>query len=127
MICRAAQSVAEDDAFCVLITENRAEDNLYKITLIGDVCEEAAASVEELSARLAGKFYYIKVRDNSRLLIDYEELAKENSLKGMYTARMLAGIRTQKQAGSDRGVQLYTKALELGIRAFDGEVGVDEN
>lgn len=127
MICRAAQSVAEDDAFCVLLTENRAEDNLYKITLIGDVCEEAAASVEELSARLAGKFYYIKVRDNSRLLIDYEELAKENSLKGMYTARMLDGIRTQKQAGSDRGVQLYTKALELGIRAFDGEVGVDEN
>ena len=127
MICRAAQSVAGDDAFCVLITENRAEDNLYKITLIGDVCEEAAASVEELSARLAGKFYYIKVRDNSRLLIDYEELAKENSLKGMYTARMLDGIRTQKQAGSDRGVQLYTKALELGIRAFDGEVGVDEN
>ena len=67
------------------------------------------------------------MRDNSRLLIDYEELAKENSLKGMYTARMLDGIRAQKQAGSDRGVQLYTKALELGIRAFDGEVSVDEN
>lgn len=126
-ICRAAQSVTEDDAFTVLLSENRVEDNLYKITLTGDIGEEAAVSVEELSAQLSGKFFYIKVRDNTRLLIDYEELAKENSLKGMYTARMLDGIRAQEQAGNEKGASLYRKALELGIRAFDGEVGVDEN
>jgi len=123
----AAQSVIEDDEFAVLLTDNVVEDNLYKITLIGDISEEAAVSVEELSAKFAGKFYYIKVRDNSRLLIDYEELAKECSLKGMYTARMLEGIRAQEQAGNEKGAQLYKKALELGIRAFDGEVSVDEN
>ena len=126
-ICRAAQSVTEDDAFTVLLSENRVEDNLYKITLIGDIGEEAAVSVEELSAQLSGKFFYIKMRDNTRLLLDYEELAKENSLKGMYTARMLDGIRAQEQAGNEKGARLYRKALELGIRAFDGEVGVDEN
>lgn len=126
-ICRAAQSVTEDDAFTVLLSENRVEDNLYKITLIGDIDEEAAVSVEELSAQLSGKFFYIKIRDNTRLLLDYEELAKENSLKGMYTARMLDGIRAQEQAGNEKGARLYRKALELGIRAFDGEVGVDEN
>lgn len=126
-ICRAAQSVTEDDAFTVLLSENRVEDNLYKITLIGDIGEEAAVSVEELSAQLSGKFFYIKIRDNTRLLLDYEELAKENSLKGMYTARMLDGIRAQEQAGNEKGARLYRKALELGIRAFDGEVGVDEN
>ena len=123
----AAQSAIEDDEFAVLLTDNVVEDNLYKITLIGDISEEAAVSVEELSAKFAGKFYYIKVRDNSRLLIDYEELAKECSLKGMYTARMLEGIRAQEQAGNEKGAQLYKKALELGIRAFDGEVSVDEN
>ncbi len=126
-ICRAALSVTEDDAFTVLLSENRVEDNLYKITLIGDIGEEAAVSVEELSAQLSGKFFYIKMRDNTRLLLDYEELAKENSLKGMYTARMLDGIRAQEQAGNEKGARLYRKALELGIRAFDGEVGVDEN
>ena len=126
-ICRAAQSVTEDDAFTVLLSENRVEDNLYKITLTGDIGEDAAVSVEELSAQLSGKFFYIKLRDNTRLLLDYEELAKENSLKGMYTARMLDGIRAQEQAGNEKGAGLYRKALELGIRAFDGEVGVDEN
>ena len=40
---------------------------------------------------------------------------------------MLEGIRAQEQAGNEKGAQLYKKALELGIRAFDGEVGVDEN
>lgn len=124
-ICRAAQSVTEDDEFAVLLTENRAEDNLYKITLIGDIGEDAAVSVEELSAQLFGKFYYIKIKDNTRLLIDYEELAKENSLKGMYTARMLDGIKQQEQAGNAKGAQLYRKALELGIRAFEGEVGAE--
>lgn len=126
-ICKAAQSVTEDDEFAVCLTSNRVEDNLYRITLIGGVSEEAAFSVEELSAQLAGSFYYIKIMDNSRLLIDYEELAKQNSLKGMYTARMLEGIKAQQQAGNEKGVKLYKKALELGIRAFDGEVSVDEN
>lgn len=126
-ICSAAQGVTEDDEFAVLLTENRAEDNLYKVTLTGDISEEAAVSVDELSAQLFGKFYYIKLRDNTRLLIDYEELAKENSLKGMYTARMLDNIRMQEQAGNEKGAALYRKALELGIRAFEGEVGVDEN
>ena len=97
------------------------------MTLTGDISEEAAVSVDELSAQLFGKFYYMKLRDNTRLLIDYEELAKENSLKGMYTARMLDNIRMQEQAGNEKGAALYRKALELGIRAFEGEVGVDEN
>lgn len=121
-ICRAAQSVTQDDEFAVLLTGNRVEDNLYKITLVGDIGEEAAVSVDELSAQLSGSFYYIKLKDNTRLVLDYEALAKENSLKGMYTARMLDTIRTQEQAGNEKGAQLYRKALELGIRAFDGEV-----
>lgn len=121
-ICRAAHSVTQDDEFAVLLTGNRVEDNLYKITLIGDIGEEAAVSVDELSAQLSGSFYYIKLKDNTRLVLDYEALAKENSLKGMYTARMLDTIRTQEQAGNKKGAQLYRKALELGIRAFDGEV-----
>ncbi len=121
-ICRAAQSVTKDDEFAVLLTGNRVEDNLYKITLVGDIGEDAAVSVDELSAQLSGSFYYIKLKDNTRLVLDYEALAKENSLKGMYTARMLDTIRTQEQAGNEKGAQLYRKALELGIRAFDGEV-----
>lgn len=126
-ICGAAQSVVFDDEFATLLTENRAEDNLYKVTLIGDIGEEAASSVEELAAQLSGKFYYIKLKDASRLLIDYEELAKENTLKGMYTARMLDAISTQERAGNEKGAQLYRKALEIGIRAFEGEVSVGEN
>ncbi len=121
-ICRAAQSVTKDDEFAVLLTGNRVEDNLYKITLVGDIGEDAAVSVDELSAQLSGSLYYIKLKDNTRLVLDYEALAKENSLKGMYTARMLDTIRTQEQAGNEKGAQLYRKALELGIRAFDGEV-----
>ena len=84
-------------------------------------------SVNEVDCYVSRAYYYIKLRDNTRLLIDYEELAKENSLKGMYTARMLDNIRMQEQAGNEKGAALYRKALELGIRAFEGEVGVDEN
>lgn len=72
-VCRAARSAAEDDMFAVLLSENRAEDNLYKITLIGDLNADAAVSAEELSAQLAGNFYYIEIIDNTRRLIEYEK------------------------------------------------------
>ena len=121
---KALEDTVKDDITVAVESDNRIENNLYKLTLEGALEQRNFISVEELSARLAMQLYYITIKDNTTLLIDYEALAKENSLKGIYTAKMLDNIRMKEQAGDEAGAGLYKKALELGIRAFDGEVSM---
>lgn len=126
-IYKAIENAGQNDMFAEELVENDIADNLYKLTLTGEAGVATAVSAEELSALLAGQFFYIKIKDGTTLKLDYEALAKENSLKGMYTARMLEGIRAQEKAGNEKGASLYRMALELGIRAFEGEVSAGEN
>lgn len=107
--------------------KNRCEDNLYKITLTGNVEKERTIHVEDLCAQLAFRLYYVKIKDRTELVIDYDELAKQSSLKGMFTARMLENIRECTKRGDKKGAMLGKRALELGIRAFYGEVEIGEN
>lgn len=120
----AFEDTVKDDITVAVEVDNRIENNLYKLMLNGEVEERSFISVEELSARLAMQLYYIKIKDDTTLLVDYEALAGENSLKGIYVAKMLDNIRMKEQTGDEAGVKLYKKALELGIRAFDGEVSM---
>ncbi|MGN1187106.1 MAG: exonuclease SbcCD subunit D, partial [Lachnospiraceae bacterium] len=124
---KALEDTVKDDITVAVEADNRIENNLYKLTLEGALEQRSFISVEELTAKLAMQLYYITIKDNTTLLIDYEALARENSLKGIYTAKMLDNIRMKEQAGDEAGAALYKKALELGIRAFDGEVSVNEN
>lgn len=121
---KALEYTVKDDITVAVESDNRIENNLYKLTLEGALEQRSFISVEELAAKLAMQLYYITIKDNTTLLIDYESLARENSLKGIYTAKMLDNIRMKEQAGDEAGTALYKKALELGIRAFDGEVSM---
>ncbi len=103
------------------------EDDLYKIKLTGDISQDMIINSEDIKADLASKLYFVKVKDKTELLIDYEELAKENSLKGMFAATMLNSIKECEEKEDTDGVKKNKKALELGIRAFMGEVSVNED
>ena len=114
-------------AACVLsvLKEKYGEDyrkNIYKIVLTGAVAENAVINLSEISARLVGEVFYAKVKDSTTLAVDFEELSKEASLKGIFVKNMLS--RIEKAQGEEK--EFLLDALNLGLRAFLLEVKFDE-
>lgn len=98
-------------------------ENLYKIVLCGETHEGVSISLDEITSRLNEQLYFAKLRDNTTLAVDLEALSKENSLKGIFVSKMLSLIDS---AADDEKVAV-TNALNIGLKAFLGEVSFDED
>lgn len=97
-------------------------DNLYKIILTGYVDEAADVSIPQITSRINEAVYFAKVKNKSEIKIDFELLAQEKTLKGIFVKNMLAKINEADQPEKDR----LKAALDLGLKAFSGEVHYDE-
>ncbi len=97
-------------------------ENLYKLTLKGTAFGEEL-SLTEIKSRIENSLYFVKLKDNSSISIDFEELSKEASLKGIFVKNMLKAI---SEANEDKK-ESYEKALRLGLKAFIGEVSYNED
>lgn len=100
--------------------ENYA-DNLYKIEFIGTIPENFELNTAEITARLANHLYFVKVKDSTEFAINYERLAQEASLKGVFVRNMLKKI----EESDDK--EMLKKALKIGLKAFNCEVKYNEN
>ena len=98
-------------------------DNLYKIILTGLLDDGVVLSLPEILARIGDTFYFAKLRDKTEFKIDFDALSQENSLKGIFVKNMLAKIEN----ASEEEKPLHKDALNIGIKAFSGEVNYDEN
>ena len=96
-------------------------DNLYKIELTGTIPEGFSLNLDELTARLSQRLYYIKLTDSTEYKIDYEALASEPTLKGVFVKNMLAKIKEDPQN------EAVKTALKIGLKAFFGEVKYNED
>ena len=100
-----------------------ATENLYKIVLTGKITDDVNISVAEIETLLNEKLYFAKVRNCTEPYIDYAELRKEKTLKGIFVNNMLNRIENADEGEKE----LLCKALYLGINAFKSEVSFDEN
>ena len=124
-------SAAQDSAQAAeIITERLKGDygegyreNLYRITLTGEVDETAGISAKDINVRLGEVLYYVKTKDRTSPRADLELLAGEPSLKGLFVKNMLKRIA---EAG-DEEKPLAEYALKLGLKAFNSEVAYDED
>ena len=98
-------------------------DNLYKIILTGYVDETADISAPEIISRLNESVYFAKVKNKTEIKVDFELLAQEKTLKGIFVKNMRAKINEAEQTEKDR----LKAALNLGLKAFSGEVSFDED
>ncbi len=98
-------------------------ENLYKIILEGYLDDGINISLPEISSRLNDAVYFAKLRDKTEIKLDFEALSKEPTLKGIFVKNMLSRI----EAANDNEKQLLKSALNLGIKAFAGEVNYDED
>lgn len=101
--------------------------HLYKIILEGALDANFRLDFEAVGIRLENKVYFIKFCDETHIEIDINTLAKEASLKGIFVRKIIDKINKSIDSGNDVSVQQYRKALYIGLKAFDGEVGYNEN
>lgn len=98
-------------------------DNLYKVVLDGMIAENVCIDSDEIKAALNDEVFFIKIKDNTTINIDFDSIAKEATLKSIFVRKMLQRINVSKP--EER--KCLDSALKLGIKAFFGEVKYNED
>ncbi len=88
------------------------ERDLVKVVLCGACPPSLRCDLTHLTAMLAPDFYFVKVRDESRLLIRPEDYQNDISLKGEFVRRVLASNLSEEEK---------ERVIACGLRALDGE------
>lgn len=96
-----------------LLNAEYSQDSLMKIVLCGHVDVECEKNLELLTAQFADHFYYVKIKDESALQVDYQAFALEASLKGEFVRTVMAA--------ADIPEEEKTAIVRYGIRALAGE------
>ena len=87
-------------------------ENLVKFTLTGSYTLETQKDLPFLQKMLEGKFYFHKIKDESRLKIEKETYEHDISLKGAFIRLVMA---------SDKPTEEKEQIICCGIRALSGE------
>lgn len=95
-------------------------NNLYKIYLIGEIREGFVINIDLIEGKLKEDFYFVKVIDYTQIMLDYDALENDFSLKGIFIRNMREKI---KQSFDEEEKRKLLKALKFGIRALEGEGG----
>ena len=85
---------------------------LVKLTLTGTYTLEAQKDLQFLKKMLDGKFYFLKIKDESRLKIEKETYEHDISLKGEFIRLVMASDKTDEEK---------EQIICCGIQALSGE------
>ena len=87
-------------------------DSLVKIVLEGQVDVECEKNMEFLQQQFADDFYFLKIYDETRLYVNYQDFALDESLKGEFVRKVLE---------SDMDEEEKNILIRYGIQALAGE------
>lgn len=103
-ICRAIDNEIEKNG--------ATEKDMIKIVLTGTFTLDTNKDINQLKVYLEQKFFFVKVKDESRMLINAEDYKNLVSLKGEFVRTVLE---------SDISDEQKQKIIELGVRVIEGE------
>lgn len=117
------------DAFCAAIkdflSKNVGEgwsEHIYDITLLGALAKGIMPDSQAIAKRLMDELHYARVTDMTTTELDLDALMKDTGLRGAFV-RTIVSRMEKDEAGRAR----YERALLYGLRAFDGEVRINED
>lgn len=96
--------------------------HLYDITLSGTLENGVIPALPEITKRLGESVFYARLTDTTTTSLDLELLMNDSTLKGAFVRKIV-----NKMQGDSRNRDKYMRALIYGLRAFDGEIEIDEN
>ena len=91
---------------------NIARSDMVKVVLTGTTSAETALDLNHLRGVLAERFYFAKVKDETRLFINAADYAHDISLKGEFVRRVMASSLSQSEK---------ERVIACGFRALAGE------
>ena len=110
---------SNEDICAAILNACSQDDNIYKVILEGTLPENFRLSASRLQTMLEDKYFYIKIKDNTKPEINLELLQQEISIRGLFVKNILAQ--------EDISEELRNDVLKYGLQAFDGEVSADED
>ena len=93
-------------------SEGISSDSLVKFTLTGHYTLETQKDPAFLKKMLEGRFYHLRIKDESRLKIERETYEHDVSLKGEFIRLVMASDKTEEEK---------EQIICCGIRALSGE------
>lgn len=97
-------------------------EQIYDITLCGALSKGIMPDIPAIVKLLMDELHYVRLTDITTTELDIDTLMKDNSLRGSFV-RTIVNRMEQDENNRD----LYLRALLYGLRAFDGEVRVNED
>ena len=91
---------------------NIAPKDMVKVVLTGTCPAETMLDLAHLRGVLAERFYFTKIKDETRLSINAEDYAHDISLKGEFVRRVMASSLSQSEK---------ERVIACGFRALSGE------
>lgn len=100
-----------------IIEEDRLR-NFYKIVLVGRVEPNLNLKEEIIFEKLKDEFYFIKIIDKTEIKIDFDEMSKDYSLKGIFAAKLLEQLEQNEE---EDDIEVIKMALKLGVQCLSEE------
>jgi exonuclease SbcD len=99
-----------------------SSEDLFRITLLGYVSHDFKIDTGSIMEYLEPKAFYIRIINNAVPDYDFEKIAREPGLRGLFTKKMLDRA---ERAASPEEKQIVMQALYYGLEALDeGRVSV---
>lgn len=96
------------------LDKKASKSGLIRINLTGRLDSNICIDLNEIEQSLAGEYYFVNIKDNTKPGYNLDELAKEKNITGVFTAIMQDRIKNSSE--SERPV--LEKALYLGLEAL---------
>lgn len=100
----------------------RYAHHLYDITLGGSLENGVIPAIPEITKRLGDSVFYARLTDRTATSLDLDLLMNDSTLRGAFVRKLVG-----KMQSDSRNRDKYMRALIYGLRAFDGEIDIDEN
>ena len=107
-----------------ILDEKDRLNNLFKITLTGNIKSHLYLDIKTLVEKLKNDYYFIKVLNKTTVEMSLDELANDYSIRGKFIKRMLEKL---KEANEDEK-EIINRALKIGLQSLsEEEVKLNDN
>lgn len=100
-----------------VISEEERKNNLYKIILRGELEPYVNLKENLLKELIKDYFYFVKIIDKTEVKLDFDNISKDYSIKGLYAKKILEKMNTE----NDEENEILKMALKLGIQCLSNE------
>lgn len=102
------------------------EKHFYRIRVKGTMNRDQKIPWKNVELALKEELYFVKLVDETRMAVDYEEMAREKSLRGYFVQELLLQRKEAEKSGDEKALTRIDKALDYGMKAFEGQVGLGD-